>query len=242
MPSLDYNHSKKAIMKKILALLVLLIFSFYSLAQDRVDSDGVKLFYKSQELKKAKFWQKNEAIGKWESSKSNALDYGGLGDKNFLSIYFGMVEYMGEQKVILYRLFWKGRYKYPNLKMDWMSYKTIEASIVSEEQYNSLKNIQPSETIQLTSFCIEEKWIGSLAYNEDEFLYTLLSKLAKTSGKKQVIAILLAKRTTSNGNDVVRFKFGWGEILGYPTISDIDNSYFEVPYKEFLKLFTKGKL
>ena len=226
----------------LFTVITLFLVVLYTQAQDRVNSESYYLHSKSKELKNAKFWVKS-SLGKWKSQKNNTLDYNQEDYDNFLSLYFGITEYRGERKIIFHKILWKGHYKYPNLNLGWTNRKSIEAFIVSSEQYEKLKNIQHGETVELTSAYLNGRRIDDSSYNKSDFLHKLLlSEYKDQLGDRMtntMETVFVAQRTTSEGKDVVRFKFryrGYSHVKREKKI-ELDNYYFEVPKKDFDKLF-----
>lgn len=209
-------------------------------AQDRVNSDGYTLNYKSKELKKATFWSKG-LDGKWESRKNNLYDDGIDIRDNFISLYFGKTIHENEEKIIFFKTYWKGKYRYPHRRTDWTNYKTIKAAIIPINQYDSLQNIQQGDIIELISSEIHEMFMGNPAYSESFFLNLLfvLTDSDKILHKKKIEeTVLVAKRTISENKDVVRFMFDniLKQINGK---TEVNNFYFEIPYTEFSKLIVE---
>lgn len=224
-------------MKKIFLLMTVWAFvTATAFSQDRTDTTPEILSGKSKEITKALFWNKNSKTGKWVSVKNNARPYLGEGvhSDNFNTLFIG--EY--KEHKYLFIDFFNGQWRYPNLELEWMYFRHILAGLLSDEQYDCLKNIKSGETYSVISKFSNEMFKGSDDYSPSFFLSlteTLRSANEITEETKPIYLITV-KRTVSGGNDVIRF------ILYPHAISElIDFNYFEVTYDEYNKLFTPDK-
>lgn len=245
-------------MKKLLLLLVGIICGLtLCLSQDRVNEKPTTLSYKSKEIRTAMYWYKDPKNGKWKSRfNAGILVSGRQGEQidNFRSLFIGQLDTLR----FIFIDYDKGEYKYPNLEQDWTYYRTIFAALITDTVYDSLKNIEQDEIVNVVSAFTNDMYKDSYDYSFSFFLQLVntnysadmalykyhkkeygeeyaKSKFRENNPPKYVFA---AKRTKSNGQDVVRFQvFPIETILGQ-TLSDLDDDYFEVPYKEYLSLFT----
>ena len=203
------------------------------------------------------YWYKDSKNGKWKSRfNADILVAGRQGEQtdNFRSLFIGQLDTLK----FLFIDYNKGEYKYPNLEQDWTYYRTIFAALITDTAYDSLKNIGQNEIVNVISDYTYDAYkdnrdysfsfflkLGNTLYSAKTALYKLnkkdygeeyaKSKFRENNPPKYVFA---AKRTNSNGQDVVRFQiFPDYGILGEP-LQSLDDDYFEVPYKEYLSLFT----
>ncbi len=241
-------------MKRIIILSLMALFPLLAVAQDRGNSIPEQLSYKSQEIRRALFWEKDSETGRWISRPSKNAPW--LGDgihaDNFKSIFIG--EYRGYRYLFLD--FLEGRYQYPTLGVDWGYYGKIYQALITDDDYESLRNIAQGGGVTITS-----RFHYSIFKNRADYSFpTLLGltevlrsvvkmefeELAEKYGESFAvrnqekdylpIEIITAQRTVSSNADVVRFRI-------YPKASQwlMENSYFEVPYSEFQKLFAADK-
>lgn len=221
---------------KLLASLILTTLSLTTLAQNRVDTTPETLSMKSKELNKALFWRQSSKTGKWVSSKNNARPYFGEGihSDNFNTIFIG--DFEGYR--YLFIDYFEGGWRYPALEREWMYFRYILAGLLTEEQYNKLKDLKDGETYSIIPKFYNKMFKGNNEYSPSLFL-SLTETLRPKDDRKTTddpIYLITVKRTQSEGKDVVRF-------LIYPHGSDIliDFNYFEVSYDDYNKLFTPDK-
>jgi hypothetical protein len=236
--------------KGLLSTLALIALCANNLwAQDRVNTAPKSLSYKSQEIKTALFWNHNSSTGEW-SSQLAKYDYLG---SNFRSIFIG--EYEECRYLFLDHL--KGTYRYPNIKVDYYYYREMVATLLSDEDYEKLKNIsQEGEVVIVTSNYQNEASKNTVSFptflNLTETLRSteeILKQGAELLGEKYEeegpYTPMIAKRVISNGIDVVRFQIPPLSTIVNSPLSSIDksmeDSYYEIEYSEFQKLFLPDK-
>ena len=238
-------------MKKLLIFCLLMLSGSGSLsAQDRMDQPQTRLSYKSQEVKRARYWEQID--GKWKSRYNTEIRFqSGVQCDNFRSLFIGCIDTMR----FLFIEYDKGEYLYPNLEMDWRYFRTICAGLLGDADYDALKTIAPGQQVCVVSHYDNESH-KNVQYSFSGFLETtrLLYSSARTlynSCEKEYGAetetnfwqkeypgrfMLAVLRTTSDGRDVIRFQvfpayINMGEPVG------MDKFYFEIPYDEYGKLF-----
>jgi hypothetical protein len=223
-------------MKKIwFSLLVVLATTV--VAQDRIDEKPTSLTYKSKEIRYALFWERNPKKGKWESRINTDRPYYGEGkfSSNFNSIFFGKIDSL----TFLFIDYWDGRFKYPNLKLEWTYYKSLKSALITDSDYEAMKNIQYGETLKIFSKFTDYAFKGDVGYSFSVFLddikrsYSSFIKDIEQGYELYLTSLIMTiKRVKSEGKDVVRFRV-------YPDANYklIDSCYFEIPYNDFQVLF-----
>lgn len=198
-------------------------------AQNRVDTAPAELQSKSKTIKKATYWE--QVDGKWKSRKANKLVYEGEGVAcdNFEAMFIG--EFAGRTFLFVdkHDYFWR----YPTLQTEWWQARTMHEALLSDEDYSALKNIEPGQSIVVTT-----GFAFSMSKAHDEYSFpffismgeTMLSADEAQHKESDKVPFLVAKRVDSDKGDVVRFRLGAVTEL-------IDSFYFEVPYSEWSGLF-----
>lgn len=220
-------------------------------SQDRVNEPPFSLSYKSKEIRSAKYWSKNN--GTWKSRSAKKIKYrSGVQDDNFQAIFIGKIDTLS----FLFIDYLKGEWKYPNLKIDWTYYRRLHSALISDKDYERLKNIQQGDTVNIISFFNFKMYKNHSEYSFPFFVDLMKTDFSasdalyrsykKTNGEDYAkrkyrqdnppVYIFAAKRTMSNGSDVVRFCL-FPAYLDFGTPSLIDSFYFEIPYQKYMLLF-----
>lgn len=226
---------KRAITIILLAVFMLIINSIQDRAQDRINSKPLSLSYKSKELRKATYWEQDQ--GKWVSRNNTKIEYqSGVHSKNFKSIFFGRIDSVS----MIFIDYSQGRYKYPNLELEWGYYPEIHSAVIDKDKCSQMKNIQPNQIVSITS-----RYTNKINKLHPEYNFSLFLDLSRTLYETDILLkekhvdlyILSAYRTRNKGVDVVRFDifpYPWAVEMGNP---EFTNWYFEVTYKDFMVLF-----
>lgn len=97
--------------------------------------------------------------GTYKNSKTpRRLTAGDLAvyDDNIISMQFKKVKFDGEYYYLLLAPYWKGKYRYPTIEVDWYWKKVTNVYVFTEGEYNKLKNLQEGitklSTIYSTSY------------------------------------------------------------------------------------------
>lgn len=239
-------------MRRIVLFLLCLCCFMGSFAQDRVNEAPKTLSYKSKEIRRIYYWEKQN--GKWKSRFCYTFPHlSGVQSDNFSSIFIGNIDSLK----FLFIDYNKAEYKYPNLEMDWTYYRKIRASLISDEDYANLKNIQQGEIVRVIT-----RFSNEMYKNHQEYSFPLFLKLTETlySAEKTLYKLnckefgqdyadnhwkstypeectLLVKRTTSENKNVVRFNI-LIPVLALSTSHPFpENYYFELPYEKYMELF-----
>lgn len=217
-------------MKKL--LLICLLLPLLTKAQDRVDSTPATLSEKSQEITSALFWEQNKN-GKWINRKNTKKPYLGEGVavENFNSFFIGTYENFRYLFIDAFGYDWR----YPNLEMEWTMYRRMYAFTLTERDYSSLRDLKQGETVSILTRSYNNMFMGCDDYSFSFFL-RLTETLRSSGNEENAQHAICAKRTLSEGKDVVRF------LIAPKCLPDlIDINYFEVSYSDFQKLFTTDK-
>ena len=242
-------------MKKILFFILSIFFVLPSISQEREDDAPASLSYKSKEITKALYWNKNSESGKWENRKNTKLVYKGEGIKvdNFNSLFVG--EYKNRRYLFLD--FKKYKWKYPSLEMDWVWYRTIIAASLSDEDYDKMQNLKDGEVLEIKPRFHNEMFkanrdysfpfflkLTETLYHSSETIYNIDKKnsgesYAELVWKKEnppITFIVLKKFIDSKGKELIRFSL-------YPSaFKELINSfYFEIDISTYNNLFTPDK-
>ncbi len=216
-------------MKRI-AIFIALIICVSVRAQDRVDAAPEQLSWKSQAIDNALFWEQNKN-GKWVSRKNTKKPYHGEGVaiENFNTTFTGVFRNVRYLFIDAFGYRWR----YPNLEMEWMYEKKMYAFELTDSDYSNLQNLKEGETVSVMTKNHNDMFVGHDDYSFPFFL-RLTDTLRGTEETPQYA--ICAKRTKSNGTDVVRF------LIAPTCLPDlIDTNYFEVSYDTFQRLFTQDK-
>ncbi len=242
-------------MKKIFFCIVFLCSLTFSFAQTRNNNVATTLENKSKAISNAKYWYQEN--GKWKNRSCNKYTFeSGVQSENFNTIFIGEMNSLK----YLFIDYWKAKWEYPNLKLNWTYYRQLHSAIITENDYNALKNIQPNEIVNIISLFNFDMFKGNSSYSFPFFLdlmntsysssQTLYNSYKKHEGEEYAKEkykkenppqyVFSAKRTFNNDKDVVRFSvFPVYLEFGKPAL--IDQFYFEVPYNEFMLLFEADK-
>jgi len=240
--------------KKIFCILFLCSLTF-SFAQTRSNNDATTLEYKSKAISNANYWYQEN--GKWKSRSCSKYKFeSGVQSENFNTIFIGEINSLK----YLFIDYCKAKWEYPNLKSNWTYYRQLHSALITENDYNALKNIQPNEAVNIISLFNFDMFKGNRSYSFSFFLdlmntsysssQTLYDSYKKHEGEEYAKAkykkenppryVFSAKRTFNDNKDVVRFTvFPVYLEFGKPAL--IDQFYFEVPYNNFMFLFEADK-
>lgn len=219
-------------MRQILLVFLFLTATVSSQAQDRVDSRPATLSEKSQEITSALFWEQNKN-GKWVSRKNNKKPYLGEGVavENFNAFFIGTYADVRYLFIDAFGYDWR----YPNLEMEWTMWRRMYAFALTEQDYSALRDLRQGETASVLTSSHNNMFMGSNDYSFGFFL-CLTETLRSSGNEEKADYAICAKRTVSEGKDVVRF------LIAPKCLPDLLGiSYFEVSYDEYQKLFTPDK-
>ena len=204
-------------MKKFFILcLMAFVMCVNANAQERVN--GVKYsFNKHSELvQHATLWTYNNDTEQWKDKKDKNT---AIGIKTF--VYENTLYY------VLYLQYARGGYKYPNIREGYHSWLEECFAILSEEEYNTIKNVNGYYRFEFYSY----SWLKGHCNDDNEVIRKLLNNYNRQSST-DVIGFAV-----QNYNDVVRFNYsislGW-KYCGEK--STLKTDYYEVSKTEWNKL------
>lgn len=206
------------------ALLTLFMLSASVMTQAQTET----LSEKSQEITTATYWEQDNA-GRWVSRKNTKrpVRSEGVHVDNFTSLFIGT--YQGTRYLFCDAFDYKWRY--PNLKIEWIYSRQMYALLLSDSDYARLRDLRQGETINVLSSYHNEIFKGDDDYSFGFFLR--LTETLRASGDSSPRYAIAAKRTERDGKDVVRF------LTAPHCLPDLlDFNYFEVSYSDFQRLFT----
>lgn len=222
-------------MKKL--LLILLCFPFISFGQERINKlPQIKLINKSPKLQKATGWSYSIYHEKWYSCKNcipefrqrTVLKHNSGQRENFTSIQSAKIDSFERYVFIIGEK--EGRYKYPNIQVDYFWWVSNELYLMTAEEM--LKIIVVINNAEGKNTTIKFPY------------YT-----HKKAKKKDIILLEIAKMLDAdpfgeaewhinsqilNGKHIVRFLPP--NLSKYKNV-DFEKTYYEVPAKDFIKIF-----
>ena len=226
-------------MKKL--LLILLCFPFISFGQERINKlPQIKLINKSPKLQKATGWSYSTYHEKWYSCKNcipefrerrvfkNNYVLNGKLRENFTSIQSAKINSFEKYVFIIGEK--TGKYKYPNLQMDWVWWVSNELYIMSPEEILQIPTLVnkaegKNTTVRFPYYRHKKsKKKNAILLEISKMLNTVSYGEAKWHINSQIL----------NGKHIVRFlppNFSRDKDV------DFEKTYYEVPAKDFIKIF-----
>jgi len=229
---------------------IVLIASVVSYGQDRVNR--TKLFFSehSKTITNSVGWTYNKTIGEWVDyqnvisedksykEKYNSLQGGYMKSRttfNFDSIQTKTVNFQDKKYIVLLVFGWKGRYKYPSIKQDWINYNVVNTYFIEEKEYQKLKNFSTAKITGSFTYDVEfEK------YDEVKLLDLIQNEI--TNPKPHYSNREMVMMVTKTKDNLVRFLTPtiselFESTKYFPAIVDFSKSYFETDPDNFSKLF-----
>jgi hypothetical protein len=174
----------------------MVLVSFVSYGQDRVNRSKLSFEQSSNVLTKSIGWQYNKTLGEW-------IDFENVisGDKeykekykilqgqhqmsksgfDFISLQVKTLTFNDVKYYILIHNFWAGRYKYPSIEQDWISYKKSDGYIFTESEYFNLKEYKKVTFSDVVEYDLEFE-----EYNETKFLDLIQTKLSTPKSSYEI--------------------------------------------------------
>jgi len=243
-------------MKKLLVFSMVLV-SFVSYGQNRVDAPRLNWYEKSQSINGSDFWSYSDYEKKWSKTNSlNNVEYLSYVNDvpHFNSMYVNSIFHNGKKYYVLVQRIKTYYYYYPSIYSDRYDFTTFKLSVFNEIDFERIKNIQVGEEIKINA--LYHYYAGNTAGYNETFEQSVKSSLniilrgyfetdfqnVYESDKGYVFRI---KKTTNNGNLVYRFltpyKVGgykYNKGFGYSDVN-FEKYYFETISIKQLFTFTK---
>jgi hypothetical protein len=182
-------------MKKLLVLSMLLV-SFVSYGQDRVNRSKLSFDQSSEMLTNSIGWSYNETLGEW-IDYDNVIDK----DKNYKDKYKSLqgayqmsnnsfkfnnlqvktLVFEGNKYYILIHDKWTGRYKYPSIQQDWVRFRKVDGYIFTESEYSNLREHKKVTFNDVVEYDLEFE-----EYNETKFLDLIQTKLSTPKSSYEI--------------------------------------------------------
>ncbi|MCC4228415.1 hypothetical protein [Zunongwangia profunda] len=235
----------------ITSFIVFFLFTntYTIFSQERVNKENLKFKENIGELLSAKGWEYNTSTGDWvgynnliegdarwkDENTDDASDYiKSHREQNFIKLEFKTIEYKNEIYYVLLVSKWNGRYNYPAIRKDWITFKQLEGFIYTEEQFNELKSFEKEidlVTINQISTHIDDDY--TIQDPLDRIQYTLehIQERSKYASK-----YLFPVRISDEG--LIRFLIP--DIKSsYKENYDFSKYYFEITMEDWNKLIGK---
>jgi len=231
-------------MKKVFFILLSLILTFNLFSQARVNAERpVFLQEESYTLTEAVGWRYYKSIGEWISNNnvitvsknssgsvaaSQALD-------NFKSMQIRTISYQNVRYYLLIINKWRGYWRYPNIKEDWIVTNAFEGYIFSANEYDKLKNIEGLITpVALANVDL------TYCRNDNERLDKIIEVLLRPSTVVYIFPILKSEEGNIRFNlpNMVSNPSNRNSYYGYPF--NFDESYFETDLDNFNRILYLG--
>ncbi len=205
------------------------------------------LSFRSKAIDNAMYWEQDGGLMK--GRKCDKLEYLGEGVacENFETMYTGNFEGRPYLFVERHDYYWQ----YPDLRLEWRHKNMIYQVLLSEDDLNRLDSLKTGETYSVVprfynAMCTDKRDYTFLFFlmmskellSSAEVMY---SSYERTDGRDRAERywqgqyppepfITVRRVTSTEGKDVVRFRFG-------SLVELLDSFYFEVPYKDWRRLF-----
>lgn len=240
-------------MKKILIVLTLILGTLVTNSQDRVNRSKISFDQSSEILNTSIGWKYNETLGEWvdyENVISDDTKYKGeykslqgmymksysVFNFNFLQIK--TISFNGKKYYVFITNEFKGRYRYPSIKEDWIQYERFVGYVCDEIQYIQLKKYSSVKFSKKVVYDLEFE-----SYNESTFLDLIQTEMLKPT--RNSIYDNYSMLVVKSNNDKIRFLtpemdmfFEEKKYSNFTTkpIYDFKKMYFETDVNNFNKI------
>lgn len=205
---------------------------------DRVDETQAEIGQQVSTLD----WQKN--VLRWEKGSNGVWnEY----KPKILKTWVHEVSYKDHDYYGLFMYFPDGHYRYPNVRVDWISYKSMAIFIFEKEHLMQLRELDYESIVSLTIPLTKRLTVTLAKETVDSSLSSSITReFLKDSSIDYELEIHIVKLKGSGNEDVIRFVFRDfpGGILG--SVSGIraakvdmlvDGPYFEASLEDFYSIF-----
>lgn len=234
-------------MKKLLLILISLVFTNSVFGQDRVNRPKLSFDGGSEILSTSVGWMYNETLGEW-------VDYQNVISKEkrykeqykilqgpylmstskftFNTLQIKTLTFNGSKYYVLIMDRWRGRYRYPSIQEDWIQFRSIDCYIFSESEYLKLKNYEKVSFITEIKFDLEFQ-----AYDEVKLLDIIQTSLSNETNRSTSSTMNYSMFIAQTDKGQIRFLtpnlyFSFDKI-------DFEKTYFETSKINFDKLITE---
>ena len=236
-------------MKKLLLILISLVFTNSVFGQDRVNRPKLSWDGGSEILSTSVGWAYNETLGEWVdyqnliSKDKSYKQYKTLQGSHHMSdskftfntLQIKTLTFNGTKYYVLIMDRWRGRYKYPTIFEDWIKFRSIDCYIFSESEYLKLKNYEKVSFITEISFYLEFE-----AYDEVKLLDHIQTSLSNETNLSESKYWNYYMFITQTDKGQIRFLTPnrYFSFDSYDKI-DFEKTYFETSRINFDKLIVK---
>ncbi len=231
---------------------IALIVTISSFSQDRINRPKLSFDDKSQYLTSAQGWKYNETLGEWvdfenviSSDKSYKEKYSSLqgtymnsrNEFTFDSIQIKTLNFQDRKYTLMIISKHTGRYKYPSINQDWITYQVKMIYFLDDSEYQKMKNFT---TFKISSVLLYDMEFEG--YNETKMLDLIQTELTRKKSEYEIkYQTVLAMYVTKTNDNKVRFltptTLSFLEGSKYIKPIDVSKFYFEINTDNFQKLF-----
>jgi hypothetical protein len=234
-------------MKKLLLILIVLVFTNLVFGQDRVNRPKLSFEGTSEILSTSVGWHYNKTLGEWidypnviskdDSYKTRFKSLAGpyLMSKSLYTFNTLQVKSFTFNNTKYYALIvdkWSGRYRYPTIEEDWIQFKNIDCYILTESEYSKLQNYEKVTFITYVPMNLEFE-----GYSETKLLDLIQTKLLSYNGSNPS-SIKDLMYITKTSEDKIRFLTPHYYFTSREEV-DFNNIYFETDKDSFDKLIIR---
>ena len=235
-------------MKKIIVFTCFMLIYSAAFTQKRVSKQNLEYNEKIGDLKRAIGWEYNSSTGDWvdyqnyidsntewkskDSNKASSLVMS-YDEQNFIDLNFKKIVYKDKSYFVLLVKKWGGRYKYPNIREDWIKFIYLKGYIFNEKKYNELKTF--NEQIDLTTV-MNFSTIIENDYNQKDELDRIQYVLDKEEWSEYATEYLFPVRVSKKGK--IRFLIPFMKS-SYKENYDFEKYYFEIKRAKWNNLIGK---
>ena len=201
-----------------------------NLSSDRINDDLVNIVDRKLTLDNVMGWYR-DTNGQW-SSKKNTLSY----IDSFKSFKIYTVECNNIEYIIFMKIYTTGYYKYPNIKVDWVSYDAANCFLIKKDDF---KILLKDDEIEINTIPIVDRKMIT-ATNDIKKLRTELNNFIKKSSEKENYSNWKFEIPTyyKKQDNVVRFIFNDGTSHLKEHIGTLpERFYYECDIKKFVSFF-----
>ncbi len=210
-------------MRKLIALLILVIVSFTLYSQERINGTQYKFSSTTQTVQNIVYWTYSEFSERWTSQKSINSDGH---SKNLRSICIKTANIEDNIYYVFVLSYKTGHYIYPAIYEDWITEIENRYCLIEKDSLDILVNLD--EELSIITANHYAAWSPGEGDKEDNIIRNLILGRGSTYPGKTYIIFKKYK-------DVVRLDYNF-RTTNPEGVSNLSSSYFEIPYSEWKKL------